>query len=71
MTFLTPEEMTTLTGYARRNGQILWLRERGWRFELDRDGNPRVARAYMERRMVGDTDQPEPPSHNWSALGVR
>ena len=69
--FLAPEEMTALTGYARRSGQIQWLREHGWRFELDRDGSPRVARAYMERRMVGDADRPEPPAHNWSALGLR
>lgn len=69
--FLSPDEMTALTGYVRRSGQIAWLRERGWRFELDRDGRPRVARAFMERRMVGETVAQEAPEPNWAALGVR
>lgn len=68
--FLTDDELQFLTGAARSAGQIAWLRSRGWRFELDRDGRPRVARAYMERRMVGDSSAPEPAGHNWGALGV-
>jgi hypothetical protein len=50
--FLTADELRELTGYRRPSKQIEWLRERHWRFELNAAGHPRVARAYLERRMV-------------------
>lgn len=68
--FLTDDDLQFLTGAARASGQVEWLRARGWRYELDRDGRPRVARAYMERRMVGETPAPDAAGHNWGALGV-
>ena len=66
--FLTPDELVELTGYKRPSAQARWLRDRRWRFELNAAGQPRVARAYLERRMVakeaGAVDFPAP---DWSA----
>lgn len=68
MTFLTPDELVTLTGYVRPSAQLRYLREHRWRFEVNASGHPRVARAYFERRMVakeaGVVDLPAP---DWSA----
>lgn len=50
--FLTDAELFELTGRKRPSGQIAWLRLRHWRFEVNAAGHPRVARAYLERRMV-------------------
>jgi len=45
--FLTRDELTELTGYKKRPGQIRWLAERGYKFEIGRDGRPRVLRAVI------------------------
>ena len=69
--FLTADELFELTGYRRRPLQCGWLRKHGWRFEPNASGAPRVARAYFERRMVGEaaTAPPGPPArHNFGAL---
>lgn len=50
--FLTAAELAELTGYVRPSAQVRWLRARHWRFELNAAGHPRVARAYLEKRMV-------------------
>lgn len=70
-TFLTPEEIHELTDYELPRFQIAWLRNKGWRFEVGASGRPRVARAYWERRMVGEatTADPAPVArHNFGAL---
>lgn len=51
--FLTPDELFELTDCRRKSAQIEWLRKRRWRFEVTREGFPRVARAYWQQRMVG------------------
>jgi hypothetical protein len=38
--FMSKEELHELTGFRNRPGQIRWLSERGYRFELDRSGRP-------------------------------
>jgi hypothetical protein len=71
--FLNSDELHALTGYRRGAEQLAWLRKRGWRFETNAAGAPRVARAYFERRMVGEaaTAPPGPPArHNFGALRV-
>lgn len=70
---LTDDELEDLTGYKVWRCQIEWLRRRGWRFETNAAGRPRVARAYFERRMVGEekTEEPAPrPRHKFEALRV-
>jgi hypothetical protein len=68
--FLTDDELQELTGYKLPSAQRRWLRERGWRHEVNRVGRPRVARAYCEARLgvahAEDTDEP-----NWEALSVK
>jgi hypothetical protein len=50
--FITPETLRDLTGYRRPGAQIKWLRDHGWRFEVNAAGHPRVAQAYFDRKMV-------------------
>lgn len=67
---LTTDELHDLTGYKVAKLQIKWLRDRGWRFELNRLGQPRVDREYYRQQMgnqaapVGQLDV-EP---NWAAM---
>lgn len=70
---LTVEDLQSLTGYKRKDGQTGWLRERGWVFETDRKGAPVVSRAYAEWRLGLPVDKElrNPPRRvepNFSAL---
>lgn len=74
--FLTDDELKALTHAVRSPTQIEWLRNNRWLFEISRTGKPRVARAYLERRMVGgeqvhEIAPAEPPAHNFAALDAR
>jgi hypothetical protein len=51
--FLLPVELQTLTGFKLPARQVAWLESRGWIFETDRNGRPRVARSYFDGRMTG------------------
>lgn len=69
--FLTEPELTELTGYRVARYQVAWLTNRGWKFETNAAGAPRVARAHFERKMVGEALSDEPPlpaRHNFGAL---
>jgi len=68
--FLTADELYALTGYRRKSGQIEWLRAKRWRFEITREGFPRVARGYYERRMIASIEQPTrlPKKPNFALL---
>jgi hypothetical protein len=68
--FLVPDEVATLTGYRITNRQIDWLRTRGWRFELNANRRPIIARRYAEK-MLGcgtDDEQPKMIRPNFAAL---
>jgi hypothetical protein len=49
--FLTREELLELTDYRQSAAQRRWLIQRGWRFEIGRDGHPKVLRNEVEGRM--------------------
>ena len=51
--FLTPTELTELTGLKRGSAQARWLAQAGIRHVLAADGRPRVLRAEVERAMLG------------------
>lgn len=51
--FLLPAEIEALTGFKLPARQISWLEFRGWIFETDRKGRPKVARTYFNARMTG------------------
>ena len=67
MTLLTPLELADLTGYTLPAKQKAWLRARGWVFEVDRWGRPKVSRAHAELRL-GGVQQTAAPEPNWEAL---
>ena len=49
--FMTPAELSTLTGYALNAWQRRWLNARGWKFEQAANGRPVVSRSYAESRL--------------------
>lgn len=49
--FLLPDEIVMLTGYKATQRQIDWLRRRGWRFELNANQRPVIARRYAEKML--------------------
>lgn len=69
--FLTDAELVRLTGYKRGAEQVKWLEAHDWLHETNAAGAPIVARAYFERRLVGEASVPDPTPaarHNFGAL---
>jgi len=54
--FLTPADLTELTGYKLGKKQCDWLRSHGWVFEVNSHGRPVVSKAYFDSRMGGKQD---------------
>ena len=65
--FLNDQELVQLTGYKRKKWQIRWLRNRRFRFEINKAGEPQVLRAYAEKRM-SDGNKSEVAQPNWAAM---
>lgn len=59
--YLSPAELAELTGHRQRPAQIAWLKRRRWRHEVSGRGDPRVLRAYRDRRLLDDSN-PAPDS---------
>jgi len=56
--FLTSDEVGTLTGFKMNARQVEWLRTKGWRFEINGNRRPIVARKYAEKMLgCGVPDQ--------------
>lgn len=67
--FLAPEEMEFLTGYKLPTHQTKWLSVKGWRFELNANRRPIVARKYAEKMLgCGGEEQQMVPRPNFNAL---
>ena len=49
--FLTGEEVGTLTGFKTPARQVQWLSTKGWRFEINGNRRPIVARKYAEKML--------------------
>jgi len=49
--FLTSEELYELTGYKLAAAQCRWLEGRGYPFDSNASGKPRVLRAYVHQRL--------------------
>ncbi len=56
--FLDEKELIELTGYKRGKDQCAWLSDRGWVFELDAHGRPRVLVEYCRYKMGAAKDEP-------------
>lgn len=50
---LPRSEIKALTGYVRASAQVRWLHRHGWKFSVNRLGEPVVAQAEFNRHMVG------------------
>jgi hypothetical protein len=50
-TFLSPDEIRELTGYAKTAQQIEALRRMSVRYEINGRGKPVIARAWLEGRI--------------------
>lgn len=51
--FLTHQELTELTGHARKSKQIEWLSDHGYNFDVNARGRPVVVREQvLERQRV-------------------
>jgi hypothetical protein len=64
--FLTDSEKHQLTGLIRPSAQIRWLRKHGYRFTVNALGDPVIAIAEANRKLVGGTRTTKEP--NWEAL---
>lgn len=54
--FLSPTDLRDLTDTPVKALQMEWLDKHGWTYTKSRMGNPKVLRAYMEKRMgMGST----------------
>jgi hypothetical protein len=49
--FLTNDEVGVLTGFKTPTKQVDWLRTKGWRFEVNGNRRPIVARKYAEKML--------------------
>lgn len=50
---LTPDEIGEITGRARRDQQVEWLTDHGWRFDRNASGAPIVGRLYARFKLAG------------------
>jgi hypothetical protein len=65
---MTNEELQDLTGYKSAKYQIEWLRARGWIFELNRVGRPKVDREYCRGKMGNGQQSTVKTGPNWAAM---
>ena len=66
--FLVPDEVEVLTGFRTPMRQVEWLRSKGWRFELNGNRKPIVARRYAEKMLGCGVEDEQRPRPNFSAL---
>jgi hypothetical protein len=67
--FLATEEVAMLTGYKLPGHQTKWLQAKGWRFELNGNRKPIIARKYAEKMLgCGGIEEPSRPQPNFNAL---
>lgn len=66
--FLSPDELEILTGYKLPMRQVSWLRTKGWRFELNGNRKPIIARRYAEKMLGCDDPDREQSCPNFAAL---
>ena len=49
--FLSCDETAMLTGFKTPGRQVDWLRKKGWRFEINGNRKPIIARKYAEKML--------------------
>ncbi|MFZ4289003.1 DUF4224 domain-containing protein [Variovorax sp. HJSM1_2] len=68
--FLTAQEINILTGFKTPARQVDWLRAKGWRFELNGNRRPIVARKYVENMLGCGVPEQAVYRPNFAALGA-
>ncbi|MBA3563099.1 MAG: DUF4224 domain-containing protein [Gammaproteobacteria bacterium] len=68
MEFLSRHELVELTGASKRPVQIRWLAERGYRFEIGADGNPKVLSSAVQSRLEEKAPRRRRRQPDWSAV---
>lgn len=63
---LSHEELSQISGCARRADQIAWLQAEGWTFVKNKAGEPIVGRLYARLRLSGISPNALATSGNWS-----
>ncbi len=66
--FLTDIELETLTGFKTPTRQVDWLRNKGWRFEVNGNRKPVIARKYAEKMLGCGVAEEAGYSPNFQAL---
>lgn len=66
--FLTLEELSQLTGFKTPARQVEWLRNKGWRFEINGNRRAIVARKYAEKMLGCGTPEQQGYQPNFSAM---
>ncbi|MFZ1499519.1 MAG: DUF4224 domain-containing protein [Giesbergeria sp.] len=66
--FLTIDELETLTGFKTPARQVEWLRTKGWRFEINGNRRPIVARKYAEKMLGCGAPEERSYKPNFSAM---
>lgn len=66
--FLTGEEVGLLTGFKTPARQVQWLRSKGWRFEINGNRRPIIARKYAEKMLGCGTPEDAAYRPNFAAL---
>lgn len=69
--FLTQDEVGTLTGFRTPARQVQWLRQKGWRFEVNGNRRPIVARRYAEKMLGCGVPEDTGYRPNFAALQGR
>jgi hypothetical protein len=60
------DELTTITGCARRGDQIEWLANNGWAFHKNKAGEAIVGRLYARLKLAGITPAALTTSGGWT-----
>lgn len=66
--FLTPEEVSALTGFRLPTRQVSWLQRKGWRFEVNGNRRPIIARKYAEKMLGCGVPEEQGYTPNFHAL---
>ena len=70
---LTPDQLAALTGRRRAAGQIQWLTEHGYRFDVNALGRPVVLEKEVEGKLLSYTNKKtirKPLQPNFAAINT-
>jgi len=66
--FLSREEIIELTGYTYKSKQVQWLRDKGFKHSIRRDGFPCVLPSHIDKVLGGTIATSKEDNINLKAL---